>query len=321
MSVPSLRLLVITQGVSRVVAPLIASPHQVVGMLESVPRGLSRTPVRFQLYNAARRVARAFSAKPAGLQQYCKVRGIPFRFLFSSKDDGLVEWIEGVQPDLIVVYGMSCLLSEAVFGKGRLGAINLHPSYLPDYRGPNPDFWQYHDMLTEPGVTIHFIDKGEDTGDILAQKRVHIPLGMRSPDRLDRLVGQEGVALLLQCIDDLARGSARPVKQAPSETARARNLCRSEHRNIIDFSTWPIERIWNLLRGTEDWLDALPAPTGVFRGQRWRIGEYRRDLLLSGEIGSIVHTPDGRFLICRDGVIELMLGFSLKRVVRHLLRC
>lgn len=320
MSVPPLRLLVITQGMSRIVSPLLSSPHQIAGVLESVPRGFLQSPVRFWLYNIIRLVVRLLISKPLGLQQYCKKSKIPFRFLFSCKDEGLIQWIDDLRPDLIVVFGMSCLLSEAVFSRARLGAINLHPSYLPDYRGPNPDFWQYHDMVVEPGVTIHFIDKGEDTGGILAQKKVPIPLGMRSSDRLDRLVGEAGVALLLQCIDNLALGDVRPIKQGASVTERARNLSKSEHRTVIDFKTWPVERIWNLLRGTEDWLNALPEPKGFLRGQRWRVGAYRKDLQLQGEVGEILRAKEGQFLICRDGVVELTLEFSLKNFLRYILR-
>ena len=54
------------------------------------------------------------------------------------------------------------------------GVINIHPSLLPKYRGLAPYFWSLINGETETGVTIHWVDKGFDTGDILVQQSVPI---------------------------------------------------------------------------------------------------------------------------------------------------
>ncbi|WP_281085258.1 formyltransferase family protein, partial [Methanosarcina acetivorans] len=82
-----------------------------------------------------------------------------FQFCFNN--------IRNLEPDLIVVFSMSHLLKENVFNVPSYGTVNIHYSYLPEYGGPNPLFWQYYDYILDPGVTLHYVDKGEDTGNVI----------------------------------------------------------------------------------------------------------------------------------------------------------
>lgn len=82
-----------------------------------------------------------------------------------------LEMIREIGPDIIVSYNYRFILKPEIFGIARLGAINLHISFLPWNRGADPNFW-CHLEGTPGGVTIHYIDEGVDTGDIIAQKLV-----------------------------------------------------------------------------------------------------------------------------------------------------
>lgn len=73
--------------------------------------------------------------------------------------------------DFIISYGYPHIISEEVIKKIHGRAINLHISYLPWNRGSDPDLWSVVDD-TPKGVTIHYLDKGVDTGDVIAQKEV-----------------------------------------------------------------------------------------------------------------------------------------------------
>ena len=73
--------------------------------------------------------------------------------------------------DFIVSYGYRYLLPKAVTFKFARRAINLHISLLPWNRGADPNLWSFLENSPK-GVTIHYIDEGIDTGDILAQKYV-----------------------------------------------------------------------------------------------------------------------------------------------------
>ena len=246
-----LRVLLITQGVTRLVQPLLNSRHIVVGVLESAPRHV----IEKSFFSSLLRIPRFFYSKivktELTLEQKAKAEGLSYRLMTSSDDQGLIEWVNEIKPDVIVVFSMSQLLKESIFSIPKMGTINLHPSFLPEYRGPNPCFWQYHNMEMNPGVTVHYIDEGEDTGDIIFQERVYIPLGTKSTARLNILIGKIGIPLVLRALDEIEAGVNPRIKQPlESPTARAKHLKLSNHKTIIDWHLWPIERIWNVLRGT-----------------------------------------------------------------------
>ena len=86
-----------------------------------------------------------------------------------DRKQNILDWIRDKNPDLIVVYSMPfCLRRGILFSS--LGTINLHTALLPKYRG-RTYLWTYYYFDMDTGVTVHYIDKGEDTGDIVLQKR------------------------------------------------------------------------------------------------------------------------------------------------------
>jgi hypothetical protein len=75
---------------------------------------------------------------------------------------------ERLRPDVIAVFGTSLIKSD-LLGKGRLGILNLHGGLSPHYRGADCTFWAlYNGEPERVGCTIHFIDRGIDTGDLIA---------------------------------------------------------------------------------------------------------------------------------------------------------
>jgi methionyl-tRNA formyltransferase len=244
---------------------------------------------------------------------------IPYKFMISNDDKHLEEWVKTIHPDVIVVFSMSRLLKENIFSIPKFGTINLHPSYLPEYRGPNPYFWQYHDMVMNPGVTVHYINSGEDTGDIIYQERVRVDIGTKSPEISDKLITETGIKLILRALDSIKLGNAPRIKQPKhSPTLRARNLSAEDHKTIIDWQAWPIDRIWHILRGTESWLNAIEQPQGIYRGHRWSIMEYEKEIYEHSpyKLGSIQKDSRGFFIQCREGKIRVSVRFSLIKLVK-----
>lgn len=82
-----------------------------------------------------------------------------------------LEEIKDFNPDFIVSYGYSYIIKDKILSEYKNKIINLHISYLPWNRGAYPNIWSVIDN-TPKGVTIHFIDEGVDTGDILFQKQI-----------------------------------------------------------------------------------------------------------------------------------------------------
>jgi len=88
-----------------------------------------------------------------------------------SSDEITIRQIEFMRPEIIISYNYSYIIKQDIisFMNGRI--INLHISYLPWNKGSNPSFWSFMDE-TPKGVTIHRVDTGLDTGDILCQKLI-----------------------------------------------------------------------------------------------------------------------------------------------------
>jgi hypothetical protein len=81
-------------------------------------------------------------------------------------------FIRTTKIDFIVCFGYGKIIKPEVIRT--VTCINIHTGYLPFNRGPNPHLWAWLDG-TPKGITIHYIDKGIDTGDIIAQKQIEVP--------------------------------------------------------------------------------------------------------------------------------------------------
>ncbi len=79
-----------------------------------------------------------------------------------------------LNPDIILVGSWGEKFEKETFNIPKIATINVHPSLLPKYRGPNPYFWVIKNMEQETGVTFHLMDEHFDKGSILAQEVVKI---------------------------------------------------------------------------------------------------------------------------------------------------
>lgn len=79
-----------------------------------------------------------------------------------------------LNPDIVLVGSWSEKFEKEIYDIPKIATINAHPSLLPQYRGPNPYFWTIRNGEQVSGVTFHLMDKGFDTGAIIAQEEVKI---------------------------------------------------------------------------------------------------------------------------------------------------
>lgn len=315
-----MRIVLITQGLSRLLRPILDSDLDVVGIVESMPRNYHVKNDQNLVVKSITYLYRKIKGKTASLKLECENSGVKYNYICKGRDAEVTNWVEKLKPDLIVIYSMSQLIKKELIDIPVLGVINMHPSSLPDYRGANPDFWQYYNMEMNPGVTVHYVNEGEDTGDIIYQERVHVSLGTKSPERLDKLISETGVPLMFQAIQAIKDGRAPRIPQPlESPNERARNLKDGEHGTIIDWNTWPIERVWHVLRGTELWLNAIAQPAGLFKGQRWEIGDYLKQSN-QHKPGSVVKLKGKRVVAVPEGYIFLSVNFNFKRAVLNFLK-
>lgn len=130
----------------------------------------------------------------------------------------------------------------------RRGFLNVHPSMLPNYRGPAPIFWQFHEGETNPGVTVHWMDAEFDTGPIAAQRGVYLPDGTSEPDAT-ALMARTGARLVVEVLDHVAAGEI-PYRKQPVGGSSQPWPNEEDFRMSID---WSARRIFNFIRGALVW--------------------------------------------------------------------
>ena len=150
-------------------------------------------------------------------------------------------------------------------GRSPRGALNVHPSLLPLYRGATPLQTQLRDGVTESGVTIIFMDAGMDTGDIVLAERSAIGPAETYGELHDRfaLLGAE---LLGQAVRLVAQGRAERTPQAglagEDDIARTVTHPLDRRATLVDWS-WPARRIVDHVRS----LSPVPGARATLDGE------------------------------------------------------
>lgn len=250
-----------------------------------------------------------------GKEKYCSLRffarqnRIPYFAQQGASQLELAEFVKSVKPDIICVSGFSRLLQEDVFALPPYGTINFHPALLPHYRGPQPLFWHYYFMETETGATIHYIDAGEDTGDIIRQKSLPILPGIPGEELAKNLI-ELGAELMVEALRDIENGDVKriPQKDLPCPF-RARQLKKDEQLLQWD---WPIDRVWHFLRG-------IPSKNPILKsklpGLSWRVTTFER-MPLKGAAGEFHLHPFRCYLTHDEGKIYVRPTWSLRNFLR-----
>ena len=116
------------------------------------------------------------------------------------------------QVDIIVVSCFSKILPASIFSLPGYGSINIHPSLLPAFRGPEPLFWQYRAGAKVFGITLHRLSKKIDAGDIVAKEKIDLADGI-SVDVAKQELGKMAAELLIETLHQFEQGNLQPVKQ------------------------------------------------------------------------------------------------------------
>lgn len=109
--------------------------------------------------------------------------GVEYLEVSNINSPTLIDEFTQNPPDVCVVWGTS-IISKEVIALVKHAIVNAHTSVLPEYRGTRSEFWQcYHEDYSHVGFTIHLIDKGVDTGNIIYQKKLE-DMGLLEPYNL-----------------------------------------------------------------------------------------------------------------------------------------
>jgi len=166
--------------------------------------------------------------------------GVPVREVGSGAEDP-PDILGDSRPDALVVACFPWRLRRSWLELAPLGALNLHPSLLPAYRGPTPLFWQLRAGETRTGVTLHRLDEGIDTGEILAQAPLPFPDGL-GWDALEERLAALGARLLVGALGSPTTARAQPEAGASYQGPPAA-------ADLELPTTWTARRAFNFIRG------------------------------------------------------------------------
>jgi methionyl-tRNA formyltransferase len=171
----------------------------------------------------------------------------------SMRDALIIERLREIAPDFLVVVAFGHILSQTILQIPRYGAVNLHASLLPKYRGPAPIQWALIRGETKTGVTTLLMDSGVDTGDMLLCAETDIGAEETS-EQLHHRLARMGGPLLVRTVTQLLQGTLDPSAQNHAEATYAPMLRKADGR--IQW-TRPATRIDAFIRGVTPWPGAF----------------------------------------------------------------
>ncbi|GEO58089.1 methionyl-tRNA formyltransferase [Companilactobacillus bobalius] len=214
-----------------------------------------------------------------------------------------VEELKALQADLIITAAYGQFLPTSFLNSAKVAAINVHGSLLPKYRGGAPIQWSLLNGDKETGITIMYMVKGMDAGDIISQEKLPIERDDDNGSLFEKLaiVGRE---LLLDTIPKILSGDIQPIQQDPDKVVFSPNI--SKEQEHIDF-TQPAETVFNQIRA----LSPDPGAWMMLNGQRTKLYKTEVEEINSDlPVGSVYDLGKKRLVIVAgDGQ-----GVSIKKI-------
>jgi methionyl-tRNA formyltransferase len=252
-------------------------------------------------------VSRPDRPRGRGLERACsavaaeaKVLGLPV-----IKPEALGEpatWadIAAARPDLLAVVAFGMILPQGLLDVPRAGAINLHASLLPDYRGASPIQRALWDGRSWTGCTTMFMDAGLDTGDLIQQRLTAIG-PTDDAESLSSRLAEEGAPLLAASLLLAHAGHAPRTPQSHAAGSYARKLRKED--GAIDWSLDAVS-VWNRARAVTPW----PGAATSAHGRRLIVRRSRPEHLMSctEAPGTVLASrDDGVVVACGAGALLL----------------
>ena len=262
---------------------LLSSQHDVVGIVSNPPKPMGR----------------GRKLKSTAIGQFAKENDLTLLESSTLKSDELHNQLSVLNPDVFVVVAFQ-ILPKSLIDLPKFGAVNLHASLLPKYRGAGPIQWSLMNGDKTSGITVFQIKPSVDTGDILLQEKIDI-----FPDDNMLTFGTRlstiGANLVVKALDGIQEGSLQPIIQNNNYATHAPKI--TKEMTIINWS-WAADKIHNWVRG----LSPYPGMSTTWKGKRMRIFNTRvvDEGVILGD--GIVFKADSEEIFVDTG--EHLLAFS-----------
>ncbi|OBF19857.1 methionyl-tRNA formyltransferase [Mycobacterium kubicae] len=225
------------------------------------------------------------------VEELARSQGIPLH-ITERVDAETIDVVKRAEPDVIVVNSWYSWMPPELYSLPPHGTLNLHDSLLPKFTGFSPVLWALISGESEFGLTVHRMDDGLDTGDILIQRS--LPIG---PTDTGTELVLRGMDLIPGAVRDAlsALESGTAVWRPQDKSERTYFHKRSERDSLIDWS-WPAEDLERFVRALSD---PYPRPFTFYRGERIEVLAARvSEARYGGTPGRVIVQEGGGAVVC-----------------------
>ena len=240
---------------------------------------------------------RGMKLQPSPVKEIALAAGLPVFQPAKMRDGTALADLQSLRPDILVVVAYGRILPDDLLAVAPYGAVNVHGSLLPKYRGAGPIQWSVIDGEPVTGVTTMYMAEGMDTGDMILKKETPIGENETYGELHDRLA-VIGAKALTETIDLIEQGKAPRQPQDDALASYAPMLDKKIAK--LDFER-PAVELHNLIRGLSPW----PVAHTTFGGKLLKV---HRAVLADGFHGQPGQVLDSKRLIvgCSQGALELL---------------
>ena len=202
-----------------------------------------------------------------------------------------------LEPDIIITCAYGQIIPEIILNAPKYGCINVHASLLPKLRGGAPIHKAIIYGYDKTGITIMYMDKGMDTGDMISKVEVAIE-DNDTTETLHNKLQKVAVPLLMDTLPSIIAGTNKREKQNNDEATYAYNVSREEEH--VDFNSTSKE-IFNKIRGLNSW----PGAYAILDDKNVKLWMCKiNDKVYDKTPGTIVNlSKEGMEVVTKDGSI------------------
>lgn len=220
------------------------------------------------------------------LEGTCIRNRIPFLRVPKINSNEVYNMVKRLLPDICITAHFERLIKEPLLSIPKLGFINLHPSLLPDYRGMAPQHWPLINGESEAGISVHYVDEGTDTGNIIVQRKFSITDDMYVSD-LQRVWLENYKTIMVEAVNRVLAGD-KGKKQDPTT---GRYYGKLKERQCVLSKDMMVKDAYNMIRGVSlPYYGARYDSLIVYRAHIAKDGENTEDK-------TILHFADGNIIV------------------------
>lgn len=209
------------------------------------------------------------------------------------------DFLKALNPDIIITCAYGQIVPEEVLNIPRLGCVNIHASLLPKYRGGAPIHHAIMNNEKYTGITLMYMDKGMDSGDIITSEKVEIT----NDDNLETLSNKLsllGAKMIIENLPSIIDGTNNREKQNEDDVTFAKIITREDEH--LDFNDLAIN-IYNKIRALS------PSPLAYFMLDDNEIKIVKGEIVsATGKSATIVEEGKDYFIImAKDAGIKITM--------------